>query len=299
MAEIYKIRSFGGCMKSAFDLYATNLKKIIVRTWLPALLTSLCVAVCVMASQLSNVILSTLISTLFALLAYASFAWFSCIIVSLLNGKSFRSNLPHVAGLALLLLAVDIVLVLLTQLLGAIPFFVKGVKGINENIIMLSGSIIVASALVFMLLALPLWYSSWKYLIEPDRKLPRVIGRDYVTGLRHWGYLFIIALLTFIIVGVIDVVLYMPMAIAGQAMAFDNMGKTMGDASGLPSYFMVMVFFTALIIAFVSAYVLTWVGITFYYGYGNIEAKIAAKAEAKAKAQQALPVNNLLNDNKL
>ena len=290
MAEIYKIRSFGGCMKSAFDLYATNLKKIIVRTWLPALLTSLCVAVCVMASQLSNVILSTLISTLFALLAYASFAWFSCIIVSLLNGKSFRSNLPHVVGLALLLLAVDIVLVLLTQLLGAIPFFVKGVKGINENIIMLSGSIIVASALVFMLLALPLWYSSWKYLIEPDRKLPRVIGRDYV---------FIIALLTFIIVGVIDVVLYMPMAIAGQAMAFDNMGKTMGDASGLPSYFMVMVFFTALIIAFVSAYVLTWVGITFYYGYGNIEAKIAAKAEAKAKAQQALPVNNLLNDNKL
>lgn len=220
-------------------------------------------------------------------------------IVSLLNGKSFRSNLPHVVGLALLLLAVDIVLVLLTQLLGAIPFFVKGVKGINENIIMLSGSIIVASALVFMLLALPLWYSSWKYLIEPDRKLPRVIGRDYVTGLRHWGYLFIIALLTFIIVGVIDVVLYMPMAIAGQAMAFDNMGKTMGDASGLPSYFMVMVFFTALIIAFVSTYVLTWVGITFYYGYGNIEAKIAAKAEAKAKAQQALPVNNLLNDNKL
>lgn len=299
MAEIYKIRSFGGCMKSAFDLYATNLKKIIVRTWLPALLTSLCVAVCVMASQLSNVILSTLISTLFALLAYASFAWFSCIIVSLLNGKSFRSNLPHVVGLALLLLAVDIVLVLLTQLLGAIPFFVKGVKGINESIIMLSGSIIVASALVFMLLALPLWYSSWKYLIEPDRKLPRVVGRDYVTGLRHWGYLFIIALLTFIIVGVIDVVLYMPMAIAGQAMAFDNMGKTMGDTSGLPSYFMVMVFFTALIIAFVSAYVLTWVGITFYYGYGNIEAKIAAKAEAKAKAQQALPVNNLLNDNKL
>lgn len=286
-------------MKSAFDLYATNLKKIIVRTWLPALLTSLCVAVCVMASQLSNVILSTLISTLFALLAYASFAWFSCIIVSLLNGKCFRSNLPHVVGLALLLLAVDIVLVLLTQLLGAIPFFVKGVKGINENIIMLSGCIIVASALVFMLLALPMWYSSWKYLIEPDRKLPRVIGRDYVTGLRHWGYLFIIALLTFIIVGVIDVVLYMPMAIAGQAMAFDNMGKTMGDASGLPSYFMVMVFFTALIIAFVSAYVLTWVGITFYYGYGNIEAKIAAKAEAKAKAQQALTVNNLLNDNKL
>lgn len=291
MAEIYKIRSIGGCMKTAFDLYATNLKKIILRTWLPALLASLCVAASIVTLQLTSVVVASLMSTVFSLLAYASATWFNCGIVSLLNGKSFRSNLPRVVALALILLVLGIVMVTLAQLAGAIPLFVKGLKGINENIIMLSGAITLASMLLFLLLALPLWYSGWRYLIEPDCRWVRVIGRDYLSGLRYWGFLFVIALLTLIIVALIGVVLYMPMVIAGQAMAFDSMGTAMGDASGLPSYFNVLVFLTALVVSFVSVYILAWVGITFYYGYGHIEAKIKTRQAAGANNGAAVAIS--------
>lgn len=286
-------------MKSAFNLFASNLKKIILRTWLPSALASACAAACVVGLQIHNALAATLTAAAFGLLAYAAAAWTGCAVVSLLNGKSFRSNLPRAIKLALLLFAVGLALLLLAELAGTVPFFLKGSKGISESTVMLSGGITLATMLLFLLLSLPLWYSSWKYLIEPDGKLSHVVGCDYLQGLRHWGRLFVIALLTALIAGIISVVLLMPVAIAGQALALDNMGTAMGDASGLPTYFYALVFFTVLIVSFVSVYILTWVGITFYYGYGHIAAKIAARLQAKTGEVSPVSSQTYIDNNTL
>lgn len=283
MAELYKIRSIGGCMKSAFDLYATNLKTIILRSWIPALIMSVCISAMVIVMQIPNAIIAAVTSTLFGLLAYAGYTWFNCTIVSLLNGKSFRSNLPRVIRLVLLLLCISIILFGISELAGTIPFFIKGVKGINEQTLILSAIITFAMMLIFALLTLPLWYSSFKYVMQPNSKLTQIIGHDYIGGLKHWGYLFIIALLTLIILGVIYIVLYIPIYITMQAMQFDTIGKVLGDSSGLPTYFNILVFFTVIVISFVNTYVLTWACFNFYYAYGHIEAKNKAKIENKTK----------------
>ncbi len=297
--ELYKVRSLAHCFKAAYDLYSTNLRNIFRKTWQPAA-----------AIALVNALLTTFLLPLFAgnvaarqpapspvviglalllvlVAATGCMTWLTSAVVSLLNGYSLRANFKRVLRLYLVFVGIGIVLGLLVLGLAFIPLATAKGMPTPQNI-MLSGGITLLAWVVIMVCLLPLAYSTMKFYIEPDQKIKDVFGRPYRKGWHFWGYLFLMMLIVGIICGVIYVVVMMPEIILQSAAQLDGAGRNLGDPSGLPGYFPLLVFIATLICATVWTYVMVWAFMVNYYAYGHIEAKIAAKAELVAPVQLPL-----------
>lgn len=303
--ELYKYRSLGGCLKAAFDLYRTNLKTIFRRTWLPALLLSiiggaifLLTAVMMInniyatpaAPQPSVMVAPILGAIALCILFIAAYTWFYTIIISLLNGESVKHNLPRIVRLMLLALGIVLVIVVIAFLINFIPLL--SAKSPAEAMQASTISTIITSALFILIavVAIPLSYSTMKYCMESNQKLLSIFKKSYLCGWRHWGYLFLLALLCYIIMAIINLVVNMPATITIISLNLDTFGILLGDPSGLPGYFDLLTFFASLIANFITIYVVAWFACVIYYAYGHIEAKEKAKKEALPQAEDSTSV---------
>lgn len=283
-SELYKTRSLSSCMKAAYDMFVSNIKTILRRTWLPAVLFAVFSAVstvlfynAIVISYATMHIIGTPlyaqilvwggVAVVFLLLSIAASVWFDAIVISLLDGASMKSNLPRVIRLALLILALTLVVSIVSWLLPV--------------------SISAAVYLCFAVAIVPTLYSSMKYLMEPAQKLFSVLGRPYLVGWRHWGYIFMLCLLAGIIVSIIYLIVNLPANIDGLAVIADSGGRALGDDTGLPSYFMPVAALAAFLSSIIMIYVGSWFIIIVYYAYGHIEAKERAKKEQKLATQKA------------
>jgi hypothetical protein len=288
--ELYKIRSMAKCTKDAYNLFNTNLKTILRRTWLPVLVFAIITAVArlLYISQPTDIVSTTggaiyhwqwiLACVIIGLLTFVSGVWVYAAIVSLLNGLSVRRNIPRVFRFILLLVAFVFVLGAITVAMATLPYTMNNNAPSANTIILYSG----ISMLLFVLLlvvAVPAYYSSLKYLIEPEQKIGCVLGKPYRKGWHHWGFLFITILLTGIIAAVLCLIVMAPNYLIMMAHFANLQGVSMGDASGLPSYFEILAFFASLISDFIYVYLMTWAFMVYYYAYGSIEAKLRAKTE--------------------
>lgn len=284
-SELFKNRSVGSCLNDAFDLFRTNFKTLFRRLWLPSVILSLLLAVAMIYSiqypeGADNVMLNIGASVDYVLIL-AAFVWFYTIIVSLLNGRSVKANLPRLIRLTFMI--IGIVIVICVVLVGGALLNYMGVKNPAQlqgaNIQLVLGML--ACMLVFFVALLPLNFSAMKYCMEADKKVFSIFQKPYVTGLRHWGYIFLTALLTGIIDMVISIIVLLPFYVILLANMVNRNGMTFGDPSGLTGGFLFLAFITAAVCTFVGLFIRPWVMFCFYYAYGSIEEKEKGKRESR------------------
>ncbi len=285
--EIYKIRSFGSCIQTAYDLFGKNLKTIFRRTWLPVIAVALLAALTAFVSlPQANLLESTsqlmleygryfLATGIIVLLMVVVSVWLNTTVVSLLNGRNRAKNAPRVIRLTLLFVGLWVTGLAITGIASGIPYLFTSEEGavspMTPFYALTLGTVIF---LLFVAFLIPTFYSSFKYLMEPEQKLSRVLGKSYRIGLRHWGFLFVLFLLVVIIVAIIFCISQMPSVILATAKQFDNNGLSLGDATGLPSYFAVLTFAATFICQIIWMYVIIWADFVYYFAYGSIEAKL-------------------------
>lgn len=118
-SELFKNRSVGSCLNDAFDLFRTNFKTLFRRLWLPSVVLSMLLAATMLLglqhpSDLeSRDMAGSLSLTALYLLDLAGYVWFFSTIISLLNGKSMKVNLPRITRLALLFIGLFILVAIL------------------------------------------------------------------------------------------------------------------------------------------------------------------------------------------
>ncbi|MGI6243808.1 MAG: hypothetical protein ACOYJK_09815 [Prevotella sp.] len=288
--ELYKIRGLAKCVKAAYDLFSTNLTTILRRTWLPVTVFVIIFSVGRMLyiSQSASLASATWVtndhwqwilgSILVTLLTIASAIWAYSAAVSLLNGLSVKRNIPRIFRFALLVIAIGFVVGLIMGGITVLPSVTKDHAASSQSP-MLYSAISILLLVLLLILAVPAYYSSLKYLIEPQQKIGSVLGKPYRKGWHYWGFLFTTALLTSIIVGVLSLVIMAPNYLILSARIADFQGMSMGDASGLPSYFKFLALIASMISTFIYVYLMIWALMVYYYAYGTLEAKLSARAE--------------------
>uniref|UniRef100_UPI0040296067 hypothetical protein n=1 Tax=Prevotella sp. TaxID=59823 RepID=UPI0040296067 len=296
-SELYKQRSLSRCLNDAYNLYRTNFKTIIRRIWLPSLILSLLTAATyliyangLMALASANLSVGSGIAlSVLCLLSACAYVWIFTIIISLLNGKSVKANLPRMIRLAL---AVFGLMIVVCAFIGLVSMAFVGLTKTKPNTVLLTGVLGAAVAcVVAYVLALPLCYSIMKYCIETEEKVMAIFKRNYLSGWHQWGFLFIIALLVGIIVMVIDTLVGMPNNILSIASGMRHVSMMEGDSPVVPSTFGLLTFLTATACTFVMVFVRPWVVFVFYYAYGCIDEKEKArlalrKADVKETASK-------------
>ena len=138
--------------------------------------------------------------------------------------------------------------------------------------------------LIVLLLALPLGYVLMKYLMEAPRSYLHTLGESYGCGMRHWGSLFLVLLVSILFVTLASIVTGLPASILYIANQTAQMGLLMGDPLGMPSHITTLTFLTFLLTCFFQFYVCQVTLIHSYYVYGSIEAKELEKQQIKQQA---------------
>ncbi len=286
--QLYKVRSVRACIKSATDMMITNPLTILRRTWLPTLVISVITSLSILLpklcfqSQPSTETTSSMIPLLafyaISLVAFITAAtWWVAAVFSLLTGVKAKDGVRRVLYLVLAILGLYIFLAICIAVAYILPMLGSKASMTHPTIVSpLASLCITAVGIIFIL---PISYSCTKYLVEPQQKLMSIIGKSYATGWRHWGFLFLTALLGAMISAVIIVVTGIPEMVLETAKNANDMGMMMGDSNGLPSAFTFLQILITIICYFIWYYVYCWVSFVNYYVYGSIEAKENAKKE--------------------
>lgn len=291
-SDLYQIRSLGGCTKAAYELFVSNIATILKQTWLPALLVaiattaSLYILLFTGAESFLSPILQAII-TKFAILivtflcSVAFFSWHNGIILSLITGQNRKQSIIRVARVNAIYVAMGI---LFTAVIGAIFVFIslqqppiQALKPTETapmvNYFTVSLLVTLATIIIFAVAVIPLLYSSVQYLVEPKQKIFSIFTHGYLTGLKRWGFLFLLTFILNIIVTIILAICYLPISILTISQYMNLLGTFIGDANTLPTLFPVIFIATSLLVQFIIVYVATGISMVYYYAYGSIEAQ--------------------------
>lgn len=299
---LMKSRSASACIKEGYGLYTRNFRKTLGSSWFTALIYSLiCGALYTiltaylpemvtqaMVARATNSALPTggiaiaaVIAALIIIGGLFEVASYSCIVTQLKDGfsttkKYWKWKIPAIerqtfvrtliAVLAnLLIIAVLAAIVLIPTAILMKPSFQADSIGIKATLIL------VAELLAITLVTLPLTFIDMKYIMRTDTRFWRLLISDYKVGLKHFGFIIIVTLVSCIIVCVVEYILALPASIIMIAGYQANIGVFYGDPLGMPgyiTYISAVVFFIA---GFIQIYIRMSVWFTSYYMYGSIE----------------------------
>lgn len=268
--ELYKTRSLSACLKSALDTVCNNAKTIITNTWLPALVCALVAAA--MAVINGNSTIDFVLRLVIFLVAIVANAFLLGKVATMLNGRKLKLNFKRFVLVGLLTLGLTILAIMI----------LAAVFAMTNNWALSSGSTnsmsyaMIACGVIILIMGialLPTAYSCMNYVYGESATFGSIFGKPYKTGLKSWGFLFMIHLLLGIICTIALIPILAVPFILGIANAA-NMGSMMlGDENGLPSYFIPLYYFASVLSSFIFAYIAIWAHITTYYAYGNIKYK--------------------------
>ena len=291
-SDLYQIRSLGGCTKAAYELFVSNIATILKQTWLPALLVaiattaSLYILLFTGAESFASPNLQAFIIKLATFLitflcSVAFFSWHNGIILSLITGQNRKQSIIRVARVNAIYVAMGI---LFTAVIGAIFVFIslqqppiQALKPTETapivNYFTVSLLVTLATIIIFAIAVIPLLYSSVQYLVEPKQKIFSIFTHGYLTGLKRWGFLFLLTFILNIIVTIILAICYLPISILTISQYMNLLGTFIGDANTLPTLFPVIFIATSLLVQFIIVYAATGISMVYYYAYGSIEAQ--------------------------
>ena len=279
--ELYKSRSYSGCIKSAYILFSTNLTTIFKRTWLSILVYSIPLAIMIdlsLSSRALNEADLPIPTTTLVLMSgmciwsLAGCIWFIAVVNRILNTRTLKANLIRATVLILILLHVAGFVKIILQLVNTLVVSTFLSAKVSSGAATLTSTVIeILLDSAFFVALLPCTFSIIKYLIDPQSKISDIFGKTYRHGWRHWGFLFITLFTTGIIFCLIATVLFAPFGIIVEAQISDLLGTLNGDPSGIPSNFYILLYGTTLLTSFIFAYLVIWSSFVFYYAYGSIE----------------------------
>ena len=298
--ELYKERSYAGCIGAAFEMLCANFATIFRRTWVPALVAALVGALSVLvplpvvvaASDVAPFFLAVGAQIAVLILFLAAFAWMNAGVVTLLNAEQRRVNMLRCFRSTALFFGTSAVLFLLIVGSG----FVLILSRYGE-MPATQWTILGAFALVFLVLAVvmfvvyvPTVYSNMRYLVAGDCSLWSVFGKNYAVGWSHWGFLALVTFLIALIVLVVSVVAGVPQVTLVLAEQVDNFGvMVLGDASDLPDNFLFLRYVVNFLTSFVLLYLCVWCELVCYFAYGRTEHRVRRKADEAARKAAASP----------
>ena len=277
-SELIKSRSFSSCIKAAFNTYCTNANTILRNTWLPALVNAMVVGL-VLSSKTILGAAAFVPQLIASLLTIFTNAWLYGCLFNMLNANGLRTNLQRVFYVLLSMTAISIAF---GFLIGYAAISVTA----NANGSMLSALAILGMYAIIMAFLLPIIYSGIKYIMEKNMRLIDVFSKQYIVGLKSWGYLFMVMLLVGIVFTIVVIPAFTPVSSLMLAAANNAQGVAMGDPSGLPALFGLRLFVTASLSAFVLSYVSIWGTLAAYYAYGAIEKKNIDRKNIIAQKQK-------------
>lgn len=135
---------------------------------------------------------------------------------------------------------------------------------------LLIGSGVFALALMFLLL--PLCYTVYRAILaERFSPAPPLCG--YLSGLGHWGLLFVVVLITGLATLLLTLITQLPALILYAANIRSQLGALQGDELGMPQGMWWLNFVVFLIGGFIQAYVHLSTLFPLYYAYGTIRSE--------------------------
>jgi hypothetical protein len=271
--DLYKTRSYSGCLRDAFRMMSTNFNTILRHTWMPISLSS-AMGVISFLFRLpdknihelgsNNLTITAIIVFLATIGSMIAGSWLMGELYSLLNNHGRKTNFKRA-------LALQIFSVLLAML-----YLFNAFAG--GNLLVFS----IVTVLFFICLS-PLAFAQTKFVADKSRTLHDLFMKDYAQGWRHFGFIFITAILTGIIITAVLGIIMLPLLVALIAQVFNQIGMLAGDPDGTPSYFFILLLSTSFASMFIMNYLIVWSFLVQYYMYGSIEATDREK-EARKKA---------------
>lgn len=293
---LYQIRGLASCIKAGFELFSSNIATLLKRTWLPALLFSIVTSVLcyVMFSSGTDLLLSpvpsfsvtkAIVVILAFLCSLAALIWHFGTVLSLITAQSIKYSILREAKIKSVLFVIGF---LLTLIPGAVFIALQLPSPASHGVIPagqdaaaspFNTALLYTSAcfILFVVILIPLLYSTFKYLIDDKQTLSKTFTRQYIVGWKHWNRLFMLALLTGMIEMIIMAVCYLPVIILFISLFLNKTGVFIGDADTLPALFPAIFIGTNIMVQFIIVYAITWAGFVFYYAFGSIEARIRQK----------------------
>ena len=269
--DLFKTRSYSGCLRDAFGMISNNFTTIFRHTWKPIFLSSLMGVISMLFSlpdknihelgstHITATAIISLVTTIVSLLAGS---WLLGELYSLLNDHGRKTNFKR--GLALQIFTVLIALLYLFEAFS-------GANAITYLIV----------TLLFLICLFPLAFAQTKFVADKTRTFHDIFMKDYAQGWRHFGYIFITALLAGMIITIICSIIMIPLFVIIFGQAINQLGMLDGDADGTPSYFLILLIATAFITFFLLNYIFLWNALVQYYMYGSIEATDREKEQRK------------------
>ena len=273
--ELYKNRGYGATLKAAYNMFLTNFTRIFRHLWWAALVFALVVPLSVVANTLmitSGGSLGWIWAPIILVVLVAQVVFVSRITM-LYNEESWKWNLIRVLKLTLVFLVV-------IALVGFVFGFAKGLMenwlladlqekmktgadpqaalAMAGNANMKVTGVMLCGLLLIVLLLLPLYYTSMKYVVEVKSRLRKILWPSYIKGLRRWGYIFVMLLLTGLVMFPFVLIVCMPLIIVVTGMMLSTNGVLEGDPSGLPAGFMCLYYAVYALTIFVLAFPSSW-----------------------------------------
>ena len=291
--ELYKQRSMSACLKAAYVLWMSNIKRILKAAWLPMLIYALLAAVATPPLFLADFIdslgsspgvLMILNPIVLTFLQLGVAAWFTARIMNLLNGLDKKENLLKSFTFTAFLFCI---IVVWEMLLYAIEiFFVSSMYSNGpipsvDNFPLVLGLIRLGMVLLLCAFLVPMSYVFMKYMFTKGASLRKFLKKYYITGLKHWAFLFGSAFFSLFVLSIIALFISLPGIILTIARTLSEQGEMMGDPSGLPTYFGILTYVTFAVIYFILFFISIWNVFVMYYTYGTIEKQDEEKEKHK------------------
>ena len=296
--ELYKNRGFGATLKAAYNMFLTNFTRIFRHIWWAALVFALVLPLSVVANTLMMTSSGSLwwIWVLVALVVVAAEVVFFSRLTMLYNEESWKWNIIRILKLTVVVLFVIVV----------VAFVFGFTKGLMENWLladlqekMKTGAdaqaamamtasanmkvtaVMLCGLLIFILLLVPLYYTSMKYVVEVKSRLRKILWPSYTKGLRRWGYIFVLLLLTGLVLFPFVLVVCLPLILMVTSMMLSTNGVLQGDPSGLPGGFMWLYYAVYVLTVFVLTFFTVFELTVIYFMYGSIETREQERQKAR------------------
>ena len=270
---LLKDRSSRACISAGYRLYLSNFKRIFRASWLGALIFAIVISaggtLMILRPQWAIIALPLVIivDALFATYGFSALKqhqetsaigwaahWYS------FDTHIFARTLK--AWLCMLVISV---------VLGC-AVAATSVMAVNYLSTYTALGTLGVIALLAFILILPLTYTNMRYVLKDGTNYWANLFGYYGTGMRRWGFIFLVVFMTSLIGCVCSLFTSLPAIILSLAGNEANRDFMLGDPYNLPSYIGWLSALVFLLIGFIQAYVILSFLFPIYYMYGSIEA---------------------------
>jgi hypothetical protein len=309
---LYKIRSYSACFKKGFELYTNNFKLLFKYLWISLLIYAIFLTV---VAQLYPTMIQGLQYGTTGFVAILIYTICGILIgiatASLVNGQVFTlfskykelGYLPDTNFKAhkkefihyywrsvktyLWMIPYSLVVVGITCLLLASLTMMTGKT--DSFVLKIFFAVIIIA--IFFCAFIPLAYFNIKYMMEDGIGYIKMMRNSFHIAMRHWGSIFVLAVITTIVVMIAVLIVNLPDYIIIIVNKLSSSAIVDGDPSGLPGSFGFFSSLVFLVCSFLQIFINIFMLFPFFFLYGSIEAEEKERAEIANEKESEDGVN--------